>query len=179
MSAPAADPRRVIETPRLVLRPHRPDDFDAYAAMWSDPAVTRFIGGRPFTREQSWTRFLRVHGLWSVLGFGSFAIEDRESGAFLGEAGFHDLRRDVVPSLEGTLETGWVLVPAAHGRGIASEAVGAVLGWAGAHFPDRRITCMIEPAHAASIRVAARQGFREFARTHYLGTPVLLFERTA
>jgi RimJ/RimL family protein N-acetyltransferase len=42
----------VIETPRTILRAHRLDDFDAYAAMWADPVVTRFIaGGKPRTRE--------------------------------------------------------------------------------------------------------------------------------
>ena len=48
-----------IETPRLRLRAHRPDDLEASFAMWGDPAVTRFIGGRPFTREEVWGRFLR------------------------------------------------------------------------------------------------------------------------
>ena len=37
----------VIETERLLLRGHRLDDFEALAAMWADPAVVRFIGGKP------------------------------------------------------------------------------------------------------------------------------------
>jgi RimJ/RimL family protein N-acetyltransferase len=93
-----------LETPRLRLRPHRLDDFDAYAAMWADPAVTRFIGGVPFTREQAWTRFLRQAGMWQQMSFGFFALEDRESGTFTGECGFHELRRDVLPAIEGTME---------------------------------------------------------------------------
>lgn len=173
----SADISRTLETERLVLRPHRLDDFDAYVAMWADPEVTRFIGGQPFTREQSWSRFLRLHGMWTVLGFGSFAIEERRTGKFLGEAGFHDMKRELEPSLEGTMETGWVLVPAAHGSGFATEAVGAVLEWADVNFPGRRTTCIIHPDHAASIRIAQRHGFREFARTLYTGKPVVLFER--
>lgn len=35
----------VIETARTILRAHRLDDFEDYAAMWADPAVTRFIAG--------------------------------------------------------------------------------------------------------------------------------------
>ncbi|GLK72831.1 hypothetical protein GCM10017643_29470 [Ancylobacter dichloromethanicus] len=42
--------------------------------MWAEPAVVRFIGGVPFTREAAWSRLLRHPGLWTFLGFGSFAV---------------------------------------------------------------------------------------------------------
>lgn len=171
------DASRTLETERLRLRPYRVADFDNYAAMWADPVVTRFIGGQPFTREQSWTRFLRQQGVWAVFGFGFFVVEEKATGAFLGEAGFHDLKRDLKPSLEGTLETGWGFLPKAHGKGIATEVVGAVLAWSGKHFPAMRATCLIDPENTASLRVAGKLGFREFARTRYQGHDVILFER--
>src|SRR5690606_8311914 len=102
--ARSADMTPTLETERLILRPYRPEDFDAYAEMWADPDVVRFMGGKPFDREASWSRFLRQMGAWQLMGFGFFAIEEKETGVFAGEAGFHELRRDLVPSLEGTLE---------------------------------------------------------------------------
>ena len=54
--------------------------------------MVRFIGGRPMSREAGWIRFLRQVGLWRFLGFGFFALEDRQSGVFVGEGGFLDLR---------------------------------------------------------------------------------------
>ena len=60
----------VIETARLKLRGHRLDDFTPCAAMWADPVVTRHIGGRPLSEEESWTRLLRYVGHWALLGFG-------------------------------------------------------------------------------------------------------------
>ena len=93
-----------LETDRLRLRPHRVEDFDAYARMWADPLVLRFMGVQALTREQSWSRFLRQMGVWQCLGFGFFALEDRQTGEFAGECGFHDLHRDVTPSIEGTME---------------------------------------------------------------------------
>ncbi len=48
-----------IITDRLMMRRHLIDDFDASLAMWSDPAVTRYIGGRPSTAEEVWSRLLR------------------------------------------------------------------------------------------------------------------------
>jgi hypothetical protein len=54
--------------------------------MWTEPAVVRFIGA--LSREAAWIRFVRQAGHWNRLGFGFFAIEDRATGAFVGEAGF-------------------------------------------------------------------------------------------
>ena len=96
----------VIETQRLRLRGHRLDDFEACAVLWGDPIVTRFIGGKPSTREESWARLLRNVGHWSLLGFGYWVVEDRATGQFAGEIGFSDFRRDITPSLEGIPESG-------------------------------------------------------------------------
>src|SRR4051794_32453249 len=74
----------IIETARLILRDHRLADFDIYVAMWADPLVTRFIGGRARSREESWIRFLRHAGMWRHVGFGFWAIEEKESGRFVG-----------------------------------------------------------------------------------------------
>lgn len=166
-----------LETERLILRPHQPDDFDSYADMWSEPDVVRFIGGRPFTREESWSRMLRQAGLWQHMGFGFFAIEEKETGRFIGEAGFHDLKRTMSPSLEGTLEAGWALVSSGQGWGYATEAMTAAVNWADVAFPDRKMTCIIDPDNLASLRVASRLGFKELARTSYAGGPVIVFER--
>ena len=166
-----------LETPRLSLRPYRLEDFDAYAAMWADPAVVRHVGGSPFSREAAWTRFLRKVGLWHYLGFGFFALEDKATGAFAGEAGFHDLRRAIVPSIEGTMEAGWALVGAMQGRGLAEEAAGAALAWADRHGTGSRMTCIIDPENAASLRVAGKLGFTERARTLYNDRPVVVLDR--
>src|SRR4029077_6257721 len=60
----------VIETERLKMRGHRLADLNDCAAMWADPIVTRHIGGRPFSEEETWARFLRYAGHWSLMGFG-------------------------------------------------------------------------------------------------------------
>jgi RimJ/RimL family protein N-acetyltransferase len=164
-------------TERLILRPYRLADFDAYAAMWANPIVTRFIGGVPFTREQSWTRFLRQVGLWYHLGFGFFAIEEKATGRLGGECGFHDLHRAIEPSIEGTMEAGWGLIPALHGRGLAEEAMRSALEWAEQFGSRDRLTCLIHPDNAPSLRLAHKLRFEELARTIYAGTPAVLLGR--
>lgn len=165
-----------LETPRLRLRGFQHDDFEQYAAMWTEPTVVRFIGGTPLTREAAWSRFLRQVGHWQSLGFGLLAIEDKESGALIGEAGFYDLRRGLSPSLDGTLEAAWVLAPAGQGKGMAEEAMRSALGWANGKFGDRRITCIIRSDHAASCRVATKLGFQEVAKSEYAGKAIVVFE---
>ena len=166
-----------LETERLLLRGHRREDFAECCAMWGDAAVTRFIGGRPFPKDEVWTKLLRYVGHWSVLGYGFWVHEERGTGRFAGEVGFADFHRDITPSLEGSPEIGWVLAPWAQGRGLATEAVRGALKWGASHLPSQRTVCLISPENVASIRVAEKCGYREFQRTTYKGTPTLLFER--
>ena len=167
----------VIETQRTILRSHRLDDFDTYVAMWADPAVTRFIGGKPRTREESWMRFLRHAGLWSLLGYGFWAVEEKATGRFIGEAGFHDLKRDMAPSIEGIPEAGWALTSNAHGRGLASEVVRRVLAWGDETFGHARTVCIIDPENTGSLNVAAKCGYKEVLRTTYHDNATILLER--
>lgn len=175
MSTYSLDDIPVIETERLILRPHRLDDFDAYAEMWADPVVTRFIT-KPRTREESWQRFLRHAGSWSLIGYGFWAIEDKATGHFIGEGGFHDAKRDIAPSIEGIPEAGWGFAAHAHGKGIASEAVAAFVRWADSRFEGHTV-CIIDPVNVASLRVAEKNGYRETLRTTYHGEPTIMFER--
>lgn len=167
----------VLETIRLRLRAHRLGDYDSCLAIWSDPEVVRHIGGTPASAEDVWKRLLQYHGLWSLLGYGYWAVEEKASGRYIGDIGVADFRRDVTPSLRGMLECGWVLASEAHGKGYASEAVTAITDWAQLHFADRRVVCMIAPGNIASIRVAEKAGFRPWESTRYHGDPTLLFSR--
>jgi RimJ/RimL family protein N-acetyltransferase len=167
----------VLETARLKLRGHRLDDFTHCAAMWADPQVTQYIGGKPLTEEESWTKFLRYAGHWQLLGFGYWAVEERVTGSFVGELGFADYKRDLQPSLNGAPEIGWVLASAAHGKGYATEAVRAAVSWGDAHFQSPRTACIIAPENLASIRVAAKCGYSGPQPANYKGKPTLLFVR--
>jgi RimJ/RimL family protein N-acetyltransferase len=167
----------ILETDRLKLRGHRLDDFSDCTAMWADPEVTRFIGGKPLSEEESWRRLLAYVGHWSLLGFGYWVAEEKATGNFVGEIGFADYKRDLEPSLKGTPEIGWVLATHAHGKGYATEAVRAAVAWADAHFESARTACIIAPENLASIRVAVKCGYREFAQATYKGNPTLMFVR--
>lgn len=167
----------VLDTGRLRLRAHRAEDHAERVAIWSDPEVTRFIGGRTLTAEEVWRRFLQYMGLWSVLGYGYWAVEEKATGRYIGDIGFADFRREMEPSLHGMLEFGWVLAPHAHGKGYASEAVAAAVAWGEQHFGGRRAVCIISPENLPSIRVAEKAGFTHWQDTLYHGSPTIVFSR--
>ena len=78
----------VIETERLILREFRPEDFSFLRDMKKNPEMMRFITGEAMSEEDSWTKFLRAIGHWSVMGFGYWVVEEKESGRPIGEIGF-------------------------------------------------------------------------------------------
>ncbi len=166
-----------LTTDRLILRAHTEDDFAVCCSLWSDPDVTRFIGGRAATPEEVWRRIIGYAGIWQLKGYGFFLALDRETGAVVGEFGIADFHRDISPPLGNIPEAGWVMLPQYHGKGLAHEALTAVLAWADQLAP--RTVCMIAPDNAASLKLAARLGYAEYAQTSYKDHPITLLERVA
>jgi RimJ/RimL family protein N-acetyltransferase len=166
-----------VETQRLVLRGYRIEDFPHVAAAWADPEVVRHISGRPFAEEESWARFLRNIALWPMLGYGYWAATEKNTGRYVGDVGFADFHRGIEPSVKGVPEIGWVLARWSHGVGYATEAAQASIRWLESALGPQRTVCIINDENRASVRVAQKCGYREFARTQYKGFPVVLFER--
>lgn len=168
----------VLETERLVLRGRTVADFPAYAAMWATPEVARFTTKKPIGPEEAWIKFGRMEGLWALTGYGFWLVEEKATKTAVGEVGLADFRREITPSLDGKPEFGWVLAPSAQGRGYAREAVAAALRWGEDKFPKTTFSCIIDPANAASIRVAETHGFRRVASAAYKGAAIGVFHRS-
>ena len=167
----------VLVTERLTMRAPAASDFEDSVALWSDPLVARFIGGRTSTPEESWARLLRARGLWPVLGYGYWAVRETTSGAYVGEVGFADFRRPLAPPISGIPEMGWALSPSAQGKGYGLEAVQAALAWGETRWGDAPVVCIIDPANMPSLNLAAKAGFVEVSRTTYKDEPTILLQR--
>lgn len=111
------------------------------------------------------------------MGFGYWVVEERTSNQFVGEVGFANYEREIVPPIGGVPEIGWVLSPAMHGKGYATESVRAAIKWGAGRFGSIRTVCLIAPQNTASIRVAEKCEYKEVRRTTYEGDPTILFER--
>ena len=146
--------------------------------MWADPEVVRHISGKPSTLTESWMRLIRYRGLWPLLGYGYWAIREKESGRYVGDLGFADFHREIQPSIRGIPEAGWVLARWAHGRGYASEALAEACAWLDRQGRHPYFVCIVGQDNAASIRVAEKSGFLERTLSEIKGEPCWLMRRT-
>lgn len=163
-------------TERLTLTPVALSDYDDLRGMWADPDVIRHIFPDPLNDEDVWFRLLRDLGHWEALGHGNWTLRLRDTGEHVGGVGVLDYHRVLEPAFDAP-ELGWGLRSAFQGKGFAYEAVSAALAWCDEALNAPRTVCMIDPINMPSLALAARTGYREYARTDYKGAPVILLER--
>ena len=149
MSA-AALPIPVLTTARLILRGPEERDFEAVAGFGTSER-SRWVGG-PFTRFESWGRFLSGFGHWALRGFGYWTLEDRATGRVAGRVGItaHDGWDEP--------ELGWHLFDGFEGQGLALEAAQAAREHAARAMGLDGVISYIDPANTRSARLAQRLG---------------------
>jgi RimJ/RimL family protein N-acetyltransferase len=147
-----------LETRRLILRLFTEGDLESYAQMCSDTEVMRFLGGRTWTRGESWRQMAAILGHWQLLGYGMWALEDRQTGAFVGRVGFID-----PPGWPG-FELGWALARPFWGQGLALEAAQVALEHAFLKLDREHVISLIHPDNTRSLALAKRLG-EQFERT--------------
>lgn len=111
----------------------------------------RFVGGVK-TREEAWRHLAMILGHWQLRGYGMFAVERKDDGAFLGRIGPH------FPEGWPALEIGWLLGPEHQGRGYAIEAARASTKFAFEVLGAERVVSLIDPDNRSSLAVARRLG---------------------
>jgi RimJ/RimL family protein N-acetyltransferase len=146
-----------LRTPRLELRAWRPEDRDPFAALNADPEVMRFVrDGTPMDRRGSDALVERIEEHWRAHGYGLWAVEVRETGAFAGFAGL--AIPSFLPEILPAVEIGWRLGRGHWGQGYATEAARAALRHALDDVGLREVLSLIHPENARSIRVARKLG---------------------
>jgi RimJ/RimL family protein N-acetyltransferase len=146
-SSPVSVPR--LRTSRLTLREYRPGDFDAFSAFLADPVAMEFLHGVE-DRRNAWRIFAAATGAWMLHGAGWWAVELRESGAFVGTVGA--FFRETWPELE----IGWNVLRPYWGQGIATEAAAEVIRYAFETRRERCVIAIVNPRNVPSLRVAER-----------------------
>ncbi len=143
-----------IETERLILRDLDENDFDAWARMAADPEIMRFIGrdGKTEDREQAFRTLSVVVGHRVLRGYSFFAVEEKESGEFVGRVG------PWMPEGWTDLEIGWAIDSSKWGRGYATEAARAAAEWVHRELKADHVIHYIDPANARSQSVAKKLG---------------------
>ncbi|HSE25161.1 MAG TPA: GNAT family N-acetyltransferase [Pyrinomonadaceae bacterium] len=159
----------ILETPRLLLRMWRNDDFATYEKMCADPEIMKYLGGRIFDRLEAWRHMAFLVGHWELRGYGHWAVEEKESGEFVGRIGF--LNPEGWPGFE----VGWTLARQAWGKGYATEGARRALDYAFNELDKDHVISLIHPENKNSIKVAERLGEKLEGQTELLGHDVLIY----
>ncbi len=140
---------------RVVLRPWREDDYEPFAALNADPEVMRYFPAM-LSRAESDSVARRVGALVDERGWGWWAVELHEAGAFVGFVGLAD------PGFEApfmpAIEIGWRLAREAWGNGYATEAARLALAYAFDVIEADRVVSFTVPANTRSRNVMTRLG---------------------
>ncbi len=142
-----------IETARLILRPTRWEDFDAWAEFMADDDATRFLGGRQ-PRSVTWRTMLTMAGAWYLRQPAMFSVIERASGRWVGRLG------PWMPDGWPGTEVGWGIIRECWGRGYAVEGATAAIDWAFDRFRWTEVIHSIAPGNQASQAVARKLGSR-------------------
>lgn len=176
-----ADTAPLLRTERLELwRPRAGDLGGIYDAVSPEP-VRRFLGGQPTTLPDEAGRLLRNGGSWAFYGYGIFVCREHGETAPVGICGVFHSWRGFGQGMDDVPEAGWIFAQSHWGGGFAREAMTAALGWFDAAHGRRRIACMIEDGHDASLKLADRLGFVRYGLHEQPGEnarPLILLERT-
>jgi RimJ/RimL family protein N-acetyltransferase len=141
----------VLETERLRLRGWRAEDHGPFAEFCGSEATARFVGG-VCGPDDAWRRMAGQIGHWVLRKFGSWAIEEKASGRWVGYSGLWFPHGWPEPELM------WGLAAHAHGRGYATEAARRAREFAYGQLGWNTLVSCIAPANLASQRVAGRLG---------------------
>ncbi|MBY0518125.1 MAG: GNAT family N-acetyltransferase [Bacteriovoracaceae bacterium] len=167
-----------IESSRLKLTPFEIHHFNESHKMWNEPKVYEFISGEPSSVQKSWSRLLMQKGMWELKGYGYWALIDKATGAYAGEVGFGDFKREMTPPLFGIPEMGWIINPNFHSKGYATEATQAVLNWAIENKIGNEFFCIIDPRNLASIRISEKLGFKKSHSAKFMGQDINVYQKT-
>ncbi|QLE85286.1 GNAT family N-acetyltransferase [Shewanella sp. Scap07] len=143
-----------IETSRLRIRLLTIADAAQVLKLVNTEGFITHIGDRGVRDESQAKQYLEQGTLASYEqhGFGMFAVEDRATGEWLGQAGL--IKRDHLPFPD----IGYALLPQYEGQGFATEAAMAVLKWAKQQ-GLKQLYGVISPSNQASANVLQKLGF--------------------
>ena len=163
----------ILETDRLILREYTQDDFDALYAILSDPETMQHYP-KPYDAAgtQRWLDWSSDN--YRRYGFGLWAIDLKETGAFLGDCGL------TMQNIDGVQlpEIGYHICKDHWRRGYGSEAAHAVRDWAFRNTDFAALYSYMSATNTASYSTAAAAGMSRIKEYLDDGVPHLVYRIT-
>ena len=142
-------------TPRLRLRPFRAGDADAMHALYGNPDNLRYWNVPASPDPATSRRMVRWHLGFRPRSYAMWAIALKRSDRVIGMINYH--RREL---REKRVDMGWLLLPAAQGKGYMTEAGRALLRHLFDDLGVHKVEALIRPENEPSAALAERLGFR-------------------
>ena len=133
-----------ITTPRLYLTPFEPTDWAFFRSLREDRRIMRYMAAIE-TRRVFAARLAAAH---------VFVIRARDDDTPLGDIGLQ-----ISAENREEADIGYTVVPAAQGKGIASEALRAVCDYAFNQTGVKAINAYVLADNGGSVRVLEKAGF--------------------
>jgi len=144
-----------VETPRLLLRQWRDADLDTWAEMNADPRVMEFFP-HLLDRANSNEAASKMRARIDRDGYGLWAVEIKQTGAFAGLIGLNEMAPDI--PVTPRREVGWRLAFNAWGHGYATEGAQAALRFAFEELDWPEVVAVTATINERSQRVMRRLG---------------------
>jgi RimJ/RimL family protein N-acetyltransferase len=140
-----------INTKRLKLRQWTNNDSDAYIRYFADEKNSKYFGGRK-SADDAWRHMAMLIGHWQLKGFGYWAVDEKESGDFVGCVGLWK------SSGWPELELGYWIASEKQRKGYAKEAAEECLKYARNVLKVKSLVSYIDPSNEPSIKLAGVLG---------------------
>lgn len=147
-------PFPILETERLLLRQVTQVDAASVLAGYSDPRVYQFMSVSYHNMDEvqdqlSWYESLLAdeRGIW-------WGICTEVDGKMIGNGGFHKWEHQ-----HRKAELGYWLLPEYQGKGLASEAISAMINYGFENMSLHRIEAEVETENSASSKLLDKMGF--------------------
>ncbi len=146
-----------LATERLRLRQLVATDAEAIFALFGREEVTRFYDTETMTDLASARTFIAfMRQRYASRAGIRWALENKTDGTFIGTIGFNNITQSAHRAV-----IGYEITPAVWGRGLATEAVRAVVGFGHTQVELNRIEAVVMLENHASVRVLNKAGFTE------------------
>jgi [ribosomal protein S5]-alanine N-acetyltransferase len=153
----------ILESDRLLFRPHEPADLDSFCAMEMDSQFRRYVGGYPRSREDAERKFPKEQLSKIADRLAVWAAVLKSNGQYVGRCGLYPHLKSGVGTVPGEAALSFYFGREYWGKGLASEAGAAFVkfGWEELHLS--RIVTTVDVENGASIHILEKLGFQLIA----------------
>lgn len=153
----------ILESERLLFRPHEPADLDSFCAMEMDPEFRRYVGGHARSREDAERKFPAGQLRKVADRLAVWAAVLKSNGQYVGRCGLYPHLEPDGRIVEGEATLSFYFGREHSGRGLASEAGAAFVKFGWEQLRLSRIVATVQVENGASIHILEKLGFKLIA----------------